>query len=343
MKRTKRVFLPVIIAAIACLFPVCAGQGSGRTDGAAVYSRVQASTVGTAATPVYGETAAGVSVEKITEVIDQMAELERSGIFFQGMGLRESALRDSAGDHAGAAAALYKELAWAYGRGLLEKESLTESLERLRENAVKQGKQAAAWAVQAIFAFEQGRWNDAGEQLAELFGEIDEPDNYVNLMLLSCALEKNPGDRKAVSAYRSIRARYSQFPEFWYRGARLFSGNIAAEYAEYCLNLSSGGPYAAECRSILSVNLGLRTEDGASIKSKKEIDEIVSGAVSQGNPQALESLMPLISLPENPITVYAMEGLKPLAALPKFQEFFSAKAAAAKGRLAERLNYICRG
>jgi hypothetical protein len=211
------------------------------------------------------------------------------------------------------------------------------------ENAVQQGKESAVRAVQAIISFEHGKWNDAEKQLAELFGEIDEPDNYVNLMLLCCALEKNPGDRKAASVYRAIRVRYSQFPKFWHRGARLFSGYIAAEYAELCLNLSSDGPYAADCRSILSVNLGLKAEDGASIKSKKEIDDLVSVAVSQGNPQLLESLMPLISLPENPLTVYATGALKPLVSVSKFREFFNAQAANSKGRLAERLNYICRG
>jgi hypothetical protein len=163
------------------------------------------------------------------------------------------------------------------------------------------------------------------------------------MMLLSCALEKNPCDKKAMAVYRSIRARYTQFPEFWYRGAKLFSGYIASEYAELCLNLSPDGPYAAECRSILSVNLGLKAEDGASIKSKKEIDELVSGAISQGNPQLLESLMPLISLPENPLTVYATGALKPLASVPKFYEFFNEQAVNSGGRLAERLNYICRG
>jgi len=149
-------------------------------------------------------------------------------------------------------------------------------------------------------------------------------------------------NRQASAAYKAIRARYSQFPEYWYRGARCFSGGIAAQYAENCINLSPQGPFADECRSILAANTGLKNEDGLSIKTKKEIEAIISQSVNSSNPQVLDSLLPLIGLPDNPYTVYAVSALKTLTGIPKFNEYFSGHAAVSKGRLAERLLYICR-
>jgi hypothetical protein len=166
-------------------------------------------------------------------------------------------------------------------------------------------------------------------------------------MILVCSLEKDKAaslaeDRRVGAAYKSIRARYSQFPEYWYRGARGFSGGIAAQYAENCINLSPQGPFADECRSILATNTGLKNEDGLSIKTKKEIETIISQSINSSNPQILDSLLPLISLPDNPYTVYAVSALKTLTGIPKFNEYFSGHAAVSKGRLAERLSYICR-
>ncbi|GBU27643.1 hypothetical protein R84B8_01178 [Treponema sp. R8-4-B8] len=206
---------------------------------------------------------------------------------------------------------------------------------------------------------------------------MDEPDGFGRWLILVCALEKDKvassktnsftanspavdssvtnsfsansfaadssaKTRRISAAYKSIRARYSQFPEYWYRGARVFSGGIAAQYAENCINLSSQGPFADECRSILAANTGLKIEDGLSIKTKKEIETIISQSVKSSNPQILDSLLPLISLPDNPYTVYAVSALKSLKSIPKFNEYFSGQAAVSKGRLAERLLYICR-
>jgi hypothetical protein len=70
---------------------------------------------------------------------------------------------------------------------------------------------------------------------------------------------------------------------------------------------------------------------------------MISRAVNTGNPSLLEPLLPLIALPENPYTVYALGALKSLAALPLFWDYFDGLAAHSKGRLADRLVYICRG
>jgi hypothetical protein len=220
-----------------------------------------------------------------------------------------------------------------------------QALEQGLGNVIAQqdGNAAANRAAQGILAFTRGRWGEAGTLLRTLFDDGDEPDSFGRWMILACALETDRGDKQAGAAYRAIRARYAQFPEYWYRGARAFSGAIAAEYAERCVALASSGPFAAECRDILASFAGLKPGDGALLKSKSEIEDVISRSVSLGDPELLSPLMPLISLPENPYTVYALGALRALASVPQFRNYFSALAAGSTGRLAERLAYICRG
>jgi len=271
--------------------------------------------------------------------LDEIAALERAGSWFQGMGLAESGMRESSGDYAGAVAAAYKEMAWAYGRGLIKKEDLEQGLANLI-NA--KNSETVITTAKAALAFTRGQWEDASAALSPLFDELEEPDGFGRWMILVCALEKDREDRRAGAAYKAIRARYVQQPEYWYRGARAFSGAIAAEYAENCVNLSPQGPFAGECRNILAAFAGLKREDGASIKTKTEIEDVITKSVNTGNPQILDSLFPLIALPDNQYTVYAVGALKALTSVPKFKDFFNGQAASSKGRLAERLSYICR-
>ena len=263
------------------------------------------------------------------------------------MGLVESGLRESAGDYAGAVAAAYKELAWAYGGGLIQKDALEEGLGNvlaLRETGGDDGAaRIAAQTAEGILAFTRGQWEDAARILRPLFDEGEEPDGVVRWMTLVCALEQNRLDRQAGAAYRVIRSRYAQFPEYWYRGARVFTGSVGAEYAERCIGLAPEGPFAGECRRILAVSAGLKTGDGPLLKSKFEIEAIISRSMSQGNPEMLAPLIPLISLPDNPYTIYALGALRALAAVPAFRDYFSGLASGSGGRLAERLAYICRG
>jgi hypothetical protein len=282
---------------------------------------------------------ADIDLTSILQTLDELAELERAGYWIQGMALTESSIRENTGDYAGAVAAAYKELAWAYGLGLIQKEELENGI--LNVLAVNNSETVYA-AANAVLAFLRGQWDEAAAGLWLLFNhlELDEPDGFGRWMLLVCALETDNGDRRVGAAYRSIRARYTQFPEYWYRGARAFSGIIAAEFAENCINLSGQGPFANECRSILAVHAGLRIEDGPSIKTRREIDAIISQAVNTGSPQLLESLLPLISLSDNPYTTYVVGALRAIAGIPGFRDYFNAQAAAARGRLAERLSYI---
>ena len=279
------------------------------------------------------------NVEDQRARLDQIAALERAGSWFQGMGLAESGLYESSGDYAGAVAAAYKELTWAYGKGLIKKEEREQGILNLLD---ANNDEAVITAAKAVLAFARGQWAQASAALSPLFDELEEPDGFGRWMILVCALEKDREDKRAAAAYKAIRARYVQQPEYWYRGARAFSGILAAEYAENCINLSPQGPFTGECRRILASFAGLKNEDGASLKTKTEIEEIISKSVNTGNPQMLDSLFPLIGLPDNPYTVYAVGALRSLSSVPKYRDFFNGQAAASKGRLAERLSYICR-
>jgi len=281
-----------------------------------------------------------IDVSMYQKSLDEFADLERSGTWLQGMAVTESGIRENAGDYAGAVAAAYKEMALAYGRGLIQKKDIEQGLLNLLEI---DGGQEIKTATNAVLAFFREQWTEASAALALLFDEYEEPDSFGSWMLLVCRLEKNSEDRRSGAAYRAIRARYAQFPEYWYRGARAFSGNIAAEYAENCINSSSQGPFADECRKILAVYTGLKTDDGLSIKTKREIEAIIAQSVNTVNPSLLDPLLPLIGLPDNPYTVYATGALRALTQIPAFRDYFDAKASASSGRLAERLSYICRG
>jgi len=305
------------------------------------YSQPERAVVG------FSPSTAGIDKTALLRTLDEFAELERAGSWIQGMALTESTIRENTGDYAGAVAAAYKELAWAYGLGLIQKEELENGI--LNVLAVSSDETVNA-AANATLTFIRGQWDEAGAGLQPLFShlELDEPDGFGRWMLLVCTLElsareTNNEDRRAAAAYRSIRARYAQFPEYWYRGARAFSGVIAAEFAENCINLASQGPFADECRFIIAVHVGLKIEDGSSIKTRREIDAIISQAVNSASPQLLEPLLPLISLSDNPYTTYAVGALRTLAGVPRFRDYFSVQAAAARGRLAERLSYISRG
>jgi hypothetical protein len=284
-----------------------------------------------------------LNMTDLSRMLEELAEAERSGAYAPGMGLAESGLRESAGDYAGAVAAAYKELAWGYGWGVIQKQTLEQGLLNVLALKKTGGEEAAVRTAEGIFAFTRGQWAEAEKTLGPLFDESEEPDGFVRWMVLVCALEQNRDDRQAGAAYRAIRARYGQFPEYWYRGARIFTGAIAAEYAEQCISLVPNGPFAGECRNILASFAGLKKEDGSFLKSKLEIEDIISRSLGQGDPEILSPLIALIALPDNPYTIYALGALRALAAAPKYRDYFSSLASGSEGRLAERLAYICRG
>ena len=291
--------------------------------------------------------------------LEQIAEIERAGAYFPGLGLAESALREKAGDYAGAALAAYKELSWAYGCGFATGAQVEERLQStllLLQKSLPFLDDSASDALKGCMAFAREDWAAAKEYLSRALPDTtraeEEPDSFLRWMLLVCALELEQVETATRSAYSAIRARYSHFPEYWYRGARAFSSNVnlAASYAEQCINLCSQGPFAADCRKILAGHLGL-APDGkessadihSSIKTKAEIENIIRASVSMKNPLVLEELYPLMKLPENPYTLYALGAMKALTAVPEYRSFFIDGALKSPGRLGERLNYIARG
>jgi hypothetical protein len=281
---------------------------------------------------------------------DAIAEIERSGGFTRGMGLTESVLRENAGDYGGAVMAAYKELSWIYSYGDTDRDSLIEGLRRILslygENSgtpPDRERGQALSAAQGALAFLAGDWAGAEAILGPLFADEEEPDAFSRWMLLVCALEGGDSSRAARMAYGAIRARYLNFPEYWYRGARCFPGDAAAEYAERCINLSPRGPFALECRTILAVHAGLDSADGGAIRSAAEIDALITEALARGKTELLADLFPLIALPDNPYTLYASGALRGLAAAEPFKSYFAAELPQSSGRLAERLRYISRG
>jgi len=276
-------------------------------------------------------------------LLDELAELERSGSWFSGMAVTESSLHERLGNFPEAVAAAYKEISYGYGKGFVQK----EDLERGILNLQNMNNESINASVEAILAFIRGQWNDAAADLSLLFDENDEPDSFGRWMILVCALENAHNSKesfsKATAMYKAIRARYVNFPEYWYRGARAFSGLIALEFAENCIGTAPEGPFAPECRMIIAAQSNISKEDAASIKTKQEVDSIISQSVKNNNPEMLDSLLPLIALPDNPYTLYAVNALRSLSVTQKYNEYFNAKTTASKGRLKERLNYICRG
>jgi hypothetical protein len=297
-----------------------------------------------------GETSSQASeypedLERAGAGLDEIAELERSGGFVPGLGIAESKLREQSGDYAGAVIAVYKELSWAYSHGLegITREAIEEGLSKIGELDFSGNPEAsleADKAARAALAFFNERWAEARGLLSGLFAGETEPDSFSRWMLLVCSLEAEGPSRETRSAYGSVRARYAAFPEYWYRGARAFTGPIAGDYAERCVNLAGSGPYASECRSILALTLGLNADDGKALRTRFEIEGLVQNAVNQQKPELLADLLPLAALPDNVHTVYASGVLRALSSEPLFKNWFNAEAKKARGRLAERLNYI---
>jgi hypothetical protein len=296
--------------------------------------------------------------ETYAAALEELAERERSGGIEPGLGLTESMLREGLGDYGGAVVAAYKELSWAYGAGgAISRSGIAGGLEAVLalyegEGSLdpplgEEARERALGAVRGLIAFHNGRWTEARLYLESLCAAGDEPDSFAQWLCLVCRLEEGEASRQATASYGAIRARYEGFPEYWYRGARNFSGslhgNIRREYAERCINLAPQGPFAAECRGILVETMGLPVETQDRIKTLAEIEGSVIRSVSSDTPELLRELFGLLSLQDNPYTLYAAGALRALAVQEDFKAWFVREAAGSSGRLAERLFYISRG
>ena len=297
-----------------------------------------------------GPTAAGSGTDA---ALEELAERERSSGFAPGLGLAESSLREKSGDYAGATMAAFKELSYAYAAGAASAETVRERLAATRAAFAGRTDPGAAAAVRAVACasdFFAGKWKAAGAELQALFpGEAErEADSFPRWMMLVCALESGEGGRNLRSAYGAARARYSLFPAYWHRAARAAEragseGSAAvAEAAERCVSLSPAGPYADEARGLIAESIGLKKSDGKAIRSRMEIEAAARIAGAERNPQVLDSIVPVLSLPDNPYTLYALGVLRGLAEDETIRKWLSARADVEVGRTRERLRYASR-
>jgi hypothetical protein len=276
--------------------------------------------------------------------MERITEIERSGSYFQGLALFESSLREEAGDYCGAVIAAYKELCWIHSYGEAPSVELLEGIKRIFSGEAVKDSPAGVLVnntALAVMAFIDESWVEAAQLLKETVPQFDELDSFYQWMILVCSLESGSGDHVTRSAYGAIRARYNKFPEYWYRGARTFNNELSPIYAEHCINLSIDGPFAMECRNILAHSNGLEGF-GEAMRTQAEIEHYVNKSVSEANPEILAYLFPLLNLPDNKYTHYALGAMQSLAAVPAFKNYFLLQASQHSGRIAERLTYIGR-
>jgi hypothetical protein len=303
---------------------------------------------------------AGTRIASLTDTLDTLAERERSEGLSPGMALAESALRERAGDFAGSTVAAFKELRWAYAMGsggtaAVTAKQIQERLSALEKLFAGRDDEAATEAIaasRAVSAFVDGRWKEARTKLESLFRADDEADSFARWMILVCSLEEGEADRVTRTSYAAIRARYGRFPEYWFRSARAEAARSGGEpasssaasasamdAAERCVTLAPKGPFAVEARSIMAESAGLPRADGVALLTRAEIEAAIVTATNQGEPKRLEVLFPLLALPDNAYTLYALGAVRGLSSDGSMRSWLVSEASRASGRLAERLRY----
>ncbi|HPC72568.1 MAG TPA: hypothetical protein PLB48_12230 [Treponema sp.] len=285
------------------------------------------------------------------QALQNMAEEERLGGFKPGMGLAESSIREQAGDLAGAVFAAFKDLFFAYQYGYLSKSQVDERLAEVGKQFPEQkAVHAALGACRALIS------GDAEEGLAQLgmidfaspaasYGLDDFPRWMERVFVLQNAgktAEKNVGSA-VWDEYLATRSRYINYPLYWLVLSRNSRGAQQMDGAERCVSLAPKGPYADAGRALLAQLTGLSTGDSAAIKTRLEIESVIETAVASGSGEDLNELLPLLALPDNPYTLYALGACRGLAAQENFAHYFQDKMKKSSGRLNERLRYILGG
>lgn len=290
--------------------------------------------------------------------LDALAEMERTGGYRPGLGIRESGIREQHGDHGGAVFAAFKDLLWAYSfnHPELNRQAIRDGLSNVRalyttkglKKASRRERREAIRAVDASLFFLDERYADAHKILKkEDFS--GEPDSFGRWMALAASLESGGASQAEMAAYGAIRARYEAFPAYWYHGARTLPAHLAGEYAERCVNAAPDGRYADEARALLAECAGLNRADGPALRSRLEIEQLLTRAVAERNPSLLSPLLALITLDDNPWTLFARGALRSLAAEPAFKAWLNEQEAAAENggaaqtRLALTLRALIQG
>lgn len=289
------------------------------------------------------------------QALQNLAEEERLGGFKPGMGLAESSIREQTGDLAGAVFAAFKDLFFAYQYGYLSKSQVDERLAEVGKQFPEQkAVHAALGACRALIS------GDAEEGLAQL-GMIDfaSPaasyglDDFPRWMERVFILSINNSDNGRIGSseernkiwdeYLATRSRYINYPLYWLVLSRNSRGAQQMDGAERCVSLAPKGPYADAGRALLAQLTGLSNKDNAAIKTRLEIESIIETAVASGSGEELNKLLPLLALPDNPYTLFALGACRGLATQENFARYFQDEMKKSSGRLHERLRYILGG
>lgn len=280
-------------------------------------------------------------------LLRELAQQERTDGFSPGRALAESGIRERIGDYAGATIAAFKELFYAYALGIASADEVRLRLRSLSDSISGAASHDVRSAVECALAFFDERWLVGRDALRELFPRIEheEPDSFPRWMLLVCALELNENRETTIDAYRSIQARYSNFPTYWYRSARWefeegwVESSSTVDAAERAVSLAPDGPYADSAREILASAVGLPGSTGKYLRTKHEIETASRAAVENGDPAPLEFLLPVLSLADNPYTLYALGAFRGMASDPKMAAWLRERGERAAGRVRDRLRY----
>lgn len=329
--------IPLALGLLAC--------GEGKTAGRSGVPVGE--TADAAGNPRETSGAPGMGVEELKQALGELAERERLGGYVPGLGLLESSLRERGGDLSGAVLAAYKELLWAYSRGPvpdnqgnapISSTTIEDSLQKIR-SLFPQNKETVQ-AVDASVAFSRAQWSQAETLLATLSPIAEEGDSFFHLLLLICQGEQGKTGGDFFPNYGMLLGRFERFPPYWYHGMRFAHNQFSSEYAERCIDLAPQGPYADEARAWLAKAVGLKTQDGSALRTKAEIETLLRRALGTNQADVLLDLYPLLSLPDNPYTFFALASLGSVAQEGVFKPYLTASLRTATGRLAERLRFV---
>jgi len=267
-----------------------------------------------------------------------LAEEERNRGFSPGMGLAESSLYEKSGDLAGAVFSAFKELFFAYQYGYIKPIELEERLKAVEKNVPNNPSVGhALTACQALISGNGSRGLDA---LANINLESYELDSFPRWIERVFLLASDKGNEKILDEFLATRSRYNNYPFYWLLIARRSRGNAQLDAAERCVSLAPKGPYAEEGRILMALGVGLARKDAPALRTRMEIEALITAAVQERHSEVLKELLPLLALPDNPYTLYALGACRGVASDPALGAFFDREIKKVSGRLAERLRYV---
>ena len=260
-----------------------------------------------------------------------------------GTGTVESGLREAMGDFAGAVFAAYKELSYSLSMGFIDDKAVATGLLGVKTTfEARKEKDDVFAALACIELWQKKDYKACVQKLSGMKAVLD-PSSFGAWMLGACRLSLSPADLNILKAYAAEERRYASFPEYWKRAAVALAGVDEAgsrAAAERCIALSPSGPNALPARRILTESFGFPKEDPAKMLIKAEVDSIVYKALVSREPSLLSRLLPLLDLPDNPFTMYALGAMKGIAEDATFASGIAALGKGAGKRVAERIAYI---